>query len=288
MGSFKKISDTGHLKLRYFKRAIVYLESAEDFLIIKDRWFHNEGELLEFKSADVGLGGGASQVISNVDRDRAGGAVAFGLVDRDALLAKTIWDAWWERDDEKFSRMRPLGEAIRVLTKWEIENYLLDPDIIEEERANLEGRQIDRENAVARLAGDVLEPARMLAAASVIMHKQGGSLGNDLDKVVPLDALRAKVQERLWADADELARVIDHIESFGENHPLDSDRYWDRISRILDGKRILKRIGLAQNSLDVKADYRLSLASKIRQTGKIAPEFVSYIEEFKSAARQAI
>lgn len=288
MGSFKKITDTGHLRHRYFKRAIVYLESEEDYLIIKDRWFHNEGELLEFKSADTGLGGGANQVINNVDKDRADGSVAFGLVDRDALLAKNVWDAWWERDDDHFAGMRPLGEHIRILRRWEIENYLLDPEVLEEERANLEGRQIERANPSARLTEDILEAALILSAASIVSHEQGSPLGNELDKVEPIDVLRNKVLEKIGADTARFITVNEQIQGFGEGCPNGSDKYWERISRVLDGKRILKRLGLAQNALDVPKDYRLSLASKIRQAGKIAPELTSHIEEFKSAVREVL
>lgn len=288
MGSFKKIQDTSHLRRGYFKRAIVYLESGEDLLIIKDRWFHNEGEYLEFKSADEGDGGGASRVVNMVNGDRASGFIAFGLVDRDALQAKQKWNEWWERDDMLFSTMRPLGEHIRVLRRWEIENYLLDPEIVEEERANLEGRAVARLNAVEKLAKDVLMPAKLLASAAIVLHEQGAKLGDDLNRIEPTEELVKKVSEKIGDKTTQFKETLKRIEFFGEGHPETSNEYWERISRVLDGKRILKRLGLAQSSLDKPKDYRLSLASKIRQSGKIDFEFNTYIKEFKNAAREAV
>ncbi len=288
MGSFKKVPDTSHLRRDYFKRAIVYLESGEDLLIIKDRWFHNEGEYLEFKSADEGEGGGASRVVNMVDEDRASGFVAFGLVDRDALQARQKWEVWWEQNDALFSTLRPLGEHIRVLRRWEIENYLLDPEIVEEERANLEGRAVTRSNPVEKLAKDILMPAKFLASAAIVLHEQGTKLGDDLNKVEPTEELMKKVSEKIGDKTIRFEETLKRIEIFGEGHPETSSEYWERISRVLDGKRILKRLGLAQSSLDKPRDYRLSLASKIRQSGKIDFEFNGYIEEFKTAAREAI
>lgn len=288
MGSFKQITDTGHLRKNYFKRAIVYLESQEDYLIVKDRWFHDEGELLEFKSADEGSGGGANQVISKVNGERNEGIVAFGLVDRDALLAKKEWELWWEGDDEKLASARPFGEHVRILRRWEIENYLLDPVVIEEERANLEGREVDRSNPAAKLSSESLEPAKLLSAASIVLHKCGETLGDDLNRVDSIEQLQQKIIAKIGLRNAEFDKTLEHIEEFGDGYLQSSDAYWERISRVLDGKRILKRLGWAHGALDNTKDYRLSLASKIRQAGKIDPEFKTHIEEFKLAVRSTI
>lgn len=288
MGSFKQVTDTGNLRKTYFKRAIVYLESQEDYLIVGNRWFHNEGELLEFKSADEGAGGGANQVIDKVTNERSEGVVAFGLVDRDALLAKHNWDSWWQRDDDQFAETRPFGEHVRVLKRWEIENYLLEPSVIEEEQANLAGRAVNHESPATQLIQEALGPAKLLSAASITLHARGQKLGDDLNRVDTMKQLQEKIAEKINSQGTELQANLDRIEQFGEGHPVDSRIYWERISRMLDGKRILKRLGWAHGELNNPRDYRLSLATKIRLAGKIDPEFTLHIEEFKSVARSSI
>jgi len=64
MGSFKKIQKNKDIDARYVRRVIVYLESDEDYQIFKERWFYDQGEFLEFQSADSGLGGGCGQVMN--------------------------------------------------------------------------------------------------------------------------------------------------------------------------------------------------------------------------------
>lgn len=284
MASFKNNFDTGHLRSHYFQRVTVFLESEEDYLIVRDRWFYDEGEFLDFRSSDEGEGGGAKKVISNVNKSREQGFVTFGLVDRDALFAECRWDHWWEVDDERFHASRPLGEHIRILKRWEIENYLLDPEIIEEERANIEGRAMNRTDPAGKLSNDVLEAARLLASAAIVLHENGIKLGDDLDRVESVDVLQQKIAQKVEPHVSRLDETKNQIDRFGEDHPANSARHWERISRMLDGKRILKRLNLAQKSLSNPKDYRLSLASKIRQTGKIDTELVGYIGEFKSAA----
>lgn len=284
MASFKNNFDTGHLRSRYFQRVTVFLESEEDYLILNDRWFYDEGEFLDFRSSDEGEGGGAKKVVANVNKSREQGFVTFGLVDRDALLAECRWNDWWEIDDERFRSRRPLGEHIRVLTRWEIENYLLAPEIVEEERANIEGRAVNRTDPTGKLAGDVLEPATLLASAAILLHEKGTKLGADFDCVEPVEILSQKLEQKAGEDAVRLTEKRRLVENFGENRQSGSTQHWDRISRLLDGKRILKRLKLAQRELSNPKDFRLSLASKIRQAGKIDPELAGYIEEFKSAA----
>ena len=92
MGSFKTMEDTGLVRSKHSGRAIVYLESNDDYQIFFERWFYDEGEYLEFKSSDTGFGGGCSKVIKDVESDRENDIPAFGIVDRDSLLQQLKWD----------------------------------------------------------------------------------------------------------------------------------------------------------------------------------------------------
>lgn len=95
MPGLKEFKQTDEIDSAYLDKAIVYLESEEDVQIIKERWFFDEGRYVEFKSADAGSGGGCTQVIQKVASDRGKGIVAFGIVDRDALLQCGEWGRWF-------------------------------------------------------------------------------------------------------------------------------------------------------------------------------------------------
>ena len=132
MSGFKKLKQTDKLVLKQRGGVVVFLESGEDFEIVHKRWFFNEGQDIWFQPADgyeLGTGGGGCKaVIVLVTEAKAYGINAFGLVDRDVLLSDQNWPLWWQEHDQIFLSARPYGDHIRVLLRWELENYLLEPD----------------------------------------------------------------------------------------------------------------------------------------------------------------
>jgi len=128
------MKQSDQLVLKQRGGAVVFLESEEDFQIVAKRWFFDEGQYLLFQPADTCEpgpgGGGCKAVIDLVKQARANGISAFGIVDRDVLLNDHNWLLWWQDQDAAFSCARPYGDHIRVLLRWELENYLLDPDAL--------------------------------------------------------------------------------------------------------------------------------------------------------------
>ncbi|MCI5212097.1 MAG: hypothetical protein D3910_25705 [Candidatus Electrothrix sp. ATG2] len=57
--------------------------------------------------------------------------------------------------------------------------------------------------------------------------------------------------------------------------------HWRQLSRILNGKAILKRLQLLGKKQEDATDCRLALARKIADDDKIDPEIRGYISEFK-------
>ncbi|MCI5221185.1 MAG: hypothetical protein D3924_00525 [Candidatus Electrothrix sp. AR4] len=64
---------------------------------------------------------------------------------------------------------------------------------------------------------------------------------------------------------------------FAENEEPGSTEHWKQQSSILNGKVILKRLGL----LGEKGKRRYDLASRIADRNRIDPEIREYIAEFK-------
>ncbi|MDM8515026.1 hypothetical protein QUF76_02415 [Desulfobacterales bacterium HSG16] len=287
MPGFKKYRQSEVIADQYFERVIVYLESEEDCLIINDRWFFDQGEMIDFRSVDEGEGGGANEVIKRVKQDKDAGHIVFGIVDRDVLMREGCWDLWWEADDQKFNQARPFGESIRILKRWELENYLLVPDILEEVMADRDGRTKQFPDAVNFFLNDLAEEIKVLSAASILFNENGRNFGTKLDRIPDFEILKEKtekfVREKLDdGEIEKLNVYVEKIESFSENNDSPSIVRWERINRLLDGKRVLRRLNLAFRPRKGD-DLRFTLASRLNN--RVDREIRDYINEFKNAKR---
>lgn len=282
MAEFKQKTTIGRVEENYFQRVGVFLESEEDWLIVADRWFFDVGDKIRFEHADDGAGGGARRVVDKVNAKRAQSEIAFGIVDRDAVKASHP-NVWWDDNDERFKAAKPLGSSIRVLTRWEIENYLLDPEIVEETLANMEGRALRQGDAALKTLFDEVDAIVTLSAAEIIETSQGRKFTHDLD-CCPVESLSVQVSKQLGQYAAEMSETEARIRSFSENSPAGTRQHWERLNRLLDGKRLLRRLKLAHGKMG-KNDRRLDLANSLRVRNRIPAEFIEYIDEFKAAAR---
>ena len=285
MGSFKDIGDSHTVNSKYSGRIIIYLESKEDYQIFAKRWFHDQGEHLEFRSSDTGDGGGCTNVVRNVENDRVHHIISFGIVDRDALMQQKKWDAFWETDDATYKNMLPLGQHVRPLCRWEIENYLLDLEEIEILLADLgkESPRSTRQNPV--VAQELLEHCHVLVpimACNIIRHQNGLAAlpikyGQEESDRQAIEANILKNIEKLGV-ADNYVETLSKIDSFNRNGTSEEQLFY-RFNRLIDGKRLFERLKV-QNGLG--EDYRFLLARKIKEKNKIDIELTDMIEDFKS------
>jgi hypothetical protein len=287
MPSLKEFKQADTIDSAYLDKAVVYLESEEDVQIIKERWFFDEGRYVEFKSVDVGLGGGCTQVINQVGFDRSKGVNAFGIVDRDALLQCRLWDFWWEIDDLTFASNKPLGEHIKVLKRWEIENYLLTPNEVEIVLSDKDFRSKRSIQAIIKELLEHAEDVKLLSAAAFYCHKQGYSFPNGFAGNKKRDDLQSEIENYLSKHLDDynpsrFKGYIEKIESFAEGINDIVFERWERLNRLLDGKRMLRRFGLYGSHPN---DRRGDLARHIRVNNMIDQEILDYLEIFKDAGR---
>ncbi len=284
MGSFKDIGDNKSVNSKYSGRAIIYLESQEDYQIFFERWFYDEGEFIEFRSSDSGSGGGCTNVLKNVEDDRRKDISSFGIVDRDALMQQQKWPEFWETDDYHYKLSQPFGKYIYPLCKWEIENYLFDIDEIEILLADIgvdSPRKIRETSKVAEELLDHCDALIPIMAYNVLLHKKGR-------KAEPIgfcvqDTNRTRIEQRLLKKIDddekeEYKNVILKIENFRQNIDDTPENSFIKINRILDGKRLFKRL---ENHNKLGADYRFLLARKIKEKGKIDSELFEVINGVK-------
>ncbi len=136
MASFKSLS-TDFIGSQYEGGVKIFLESGEDVRIFCDHWFADRQDKIRFESAEEGAtgSGGYNAVLRKVEQALDQRLTAFGIIDRDVLLADEKPDLFWETDDGKFESTVPYGDRIHVLRRWELENYLLKPKAVSAELA---------------------------------------------------------------------------------------------------------------------------------------------------------
>lgn len=285
MAEFKSITDTETVDKRYVNKVIVYLESPEDVAILAERWFFDIGENLEFKPSDQGYSstGGCSGVCQSVEIDRSNGVIAFGIVDRDALLSKRLWDLIWETDNVQYLAAAPFGPYIRPLIRWEIENYLIAPEVVEEYLADHEHGRTQRssDDIIIELLKDCDALIPMMAACA-LLHEHGVSAPGDgylkqefrteLEECLCTQYISYKLKDiKDWQGKFENNKC--RVQLF-DNQSIEGKERLESLLRIIDGKRLLERLKYRHN---VKDDPRFHLARKIREIKCVPDEIKLYV-----------
>ncbi len=259
----------------------IYLESTDDQFIFKEKWFSRFNDKLSFESVSQTRGdGGCQLVLKKVENSTY---TAFGVVDRDILLANPDFQEslWWEIDDEVFSTSKPYGEKIFVLHRWELENYLLHPLALASLVSDKTLSSPRSASDIAQLLYESEDDMVAVTALSTISAKTGVAAGGDkLFLGESGDGLRQKIQDKLQVQFDDIAAEQTKISRFAEDEP-EPIRRWDKLSRMLDGKRIMHRMYklLFSNNEKVELESeRGVLAGYIAKHKLIDPALTSWLE----------
>ncbi len=111
----------------------IFLEGRDDQTLFGVYWFPEYQEWFDFLTpeAENAAGqNGCKGVVDAVANKRTDHAIAYGILDRDALLREKNWDLLFEADDNAFASAKPFGEFIFVTSAYEIESYLLSKNHI--------------------------------------------------------------------------------------------------------------------------------------------------------------
>ena len=241
MGNFKNLAETDILDARYANKVLVFVESDEDLQVLQHRWFFEEKEWLEFKSCDEGHGGGCTHVIAKTSKFRDKNVIAFGIVDRDALLRCNQWTHFWEVDDQVVTDARPFGPFVNVLCRWELENYLLDPEELEYILADCSSEAPRERRKRNQVVSDLLGLCYLLTpmmAANILFHENSAEalpIGFGLD-FRDSTKLQSEIEEQIMRRLESRAPGQDFLEqyrkhlarvlAFAGSHPEGSEEKW--------------------------------------------------------------
>jgi len=296
MASFKKV-ETALVDAKYEGGIKVFLESAEDVRIFSEHWFSHKQDKLRFISAEgeQSGGGGCNAVITKVGEASSQNIRAYGIVDRDVLLADAKFDLFWETDDVKFHAEQPYGENIHVLGRWELENYLLQPEAFAYEVSRRISRSPvpDISAAIFLEQADDIVQVTALTTYLVANSQTSPNTGFGTDTASSSDLAR-KINDHLKKKfpppaSPDISQDIEKIKAFDQSGATPAER-WERLSRILDGKKSLMRLcryistSLSLSSVGHWEEMRGCLANVIASKESIAPELISLIDDIGSKA----
>lgn len=264
----------------------IYLESTDDQHILR-HWFStfNFYDKLSFESVSETRGDGGCQLVKQ--KVESSQFKAFGIIDRDILLADTNFQdsLWWEIDDEVFLSSKPYGERIFVLHRWELENYLLHPQALASLVADKRLDATVSTSDIAKLLYDDEEHMVAATLLSTIPAKTGdGQVADGFMWDKSGDMLKQAIHDKLRVPLDVIEADRIKIKRFAENEK-DPVQRWHRLSRLLDGKRIMCRIDklLALNKVKLESE-RGVLAGYIAKHKLIDPTLINWLEEIYSSA----
>lgn len=256
---------TTQLKSRYRDKVEIYVEGKDDISIYRNYWFSKFADRVSFISAEDGGVPipGCVGVERNVLAQREVGIDAYGLIDRDAI--RDVSHANEPDDDSYVKGNYSSNPYVYYTVRWELENYLIDPEILEQERVNAKTQGNNKRNSDL-VIDEILSHCQILiahAAANVVRQLE------NLPKIPDGFGCQAKSRQAyetdlfntimLGATAEQKALYsswVAKIEAFDMPGGAPSQRL-AAISRRVHGKALLMRFFKAYQIQD---DRRFSVA----------------------------
>ena len=284
MAAFKSsVTSSKELVSEYEGKTVVYLEGESDVALFKNYWFMDRLNKLKFVEPD---GIGCSAVLKEVAQFRkATGLPAFGIVDRDKLVADQKWDLVWETNDETFSTAKPYGEHIRVTCRWEIESYLIHFVAAEEHvsacnkgRACRPSSEVEQEflnHAETLVPHAAMNSARRFHGMSELGDPATSRFSNRDEVETWLTSAFRYKEPCLW---ETYVEHLQKVQAF--NYGASPSERLAALLRRINGKALIHRI---KSFHGLKDDPTFFLAKTIAKLGEIPSELAGYVEEFYRA-----
>ena len=267
----------------------VVLEGKSDVSLFKEFWFTKQTESFDFVSAnDLGCGDGCTAVERAVTLSRERDRIpAYGIVDRDWLFREQKWDALFAVDENEFRQRAGPNDAVYTTTLWEIEAYLLEPDLISElARGHTKqgfcagGEHLDALRVAVEELEHMLMAQRLFAVAhendkgygdKYFLNREGDDLHHACDRELQKFA---SGQERAAAFDTMIARVLDAA-------PLAPPERMRYLLRYVNTKRFIHRL---VRRLKLYPEVRGFLASMMYQAGRQPAELTRRLDAIRPPA----
>lgn len=264
----------------------VVLEGRDDVALFADQWFVAEQETFNFIEAGrIVAGSGCAAVFNAVDHSlNADRVPAIGIVDRDVLFRASNWEVLYEKEHERFAQATH-SEKVHVASLWEIEAYLLDPELLRNvvrvcaRNAPAEPGQMDA--ALQRTLG---ECATLLDIAPYLAGKHSAGVTVPPGYLCNLDIqqIQAEVARQLLTLAPPSNEVATQVQGLVEQIkaglPQAPGEQLSFYLRYIDTKRLLQRL---VHALELRNFTKWLLAGLQASAGRRPYELEQVLERAK-------
>lgn len=259
--------DSTQVKGRYRQRVEIYVEGKDDSALFKNFWFSDLIDRVDFIEAENGPinHSGCEGVRKNVAVQRQRGIPAYGVIDRDALPDVLLAN---ETDDSSyFSQTSNQYSHLHYTLLWEIENYLIDPEALEQYRAD--SKTMGEARPIAVVEKEIREHCEALlphAACNALLQTIGKKKLPDEYTYVHAD--RMSVAQHIhttelpkYDSAAQSANIQNLAQVDAFDDPSQTDRVRIRmLKRRIHGKALLKRFAYQHK---LKGEIPFHVARKI-------------------------
>lgn len=284
MGALKKLNEIGSepFSQRYSGVPVVYVESVADEYIFSNWCKHYLGKV-EIKPADKHCSaGGCNAVVGKVLEERSNQNEAWGVVDRDTVMKDDLWQLVWETNNLTFEKSRPYGDFVKVLHRWEIENYLIDAECLEEYRSAHQ-KIVPRPAAAVwqelHTHCDALVPVmafNALCHASRVPGLKDGFASECTSRTDVMSKVkREQLEKRFPEKIIEFQQNIPKAEAF-DQPTADHQTRVEGLMRVIPGKAILLRFKTAAK---INHDIDGHLTQKILEKCRIPTEIEDFFRQ---------
>lgn len=267
----------------------IILEGATDRDLFRV-WFEKLYPEVEFLAAeDLGRGGGCTAVQPAVELSRDQKIPVLGIVDRDWLHRERRWETMFSPDGRALDDVS--GDPdVRVAALWEIEAYLLHPELLSTWVGVQRSPQpVPDDEPRTALARALEECEALLCAASFFGSAHATRVSYDLKHFCGNPSAHvAEVCRKELAGAPEerqkIATEIDgHMEAVRAAAPADPAERLVYYLRYVDTKRLLHRL-VARLKLNKEAHHALKhlMADRKLRPDELERFLTEADEKFKS------
>jgi hypothetical protein len=265
----------------------VVLEGASDVKLFSRFWFSSMVDTFEFiEAGKVAAGAGCTGVADAVAHSLGESVPAIGIVDRDTLFRSKDWTLLFSID-QTLMNANWLTTKLYVTSLWEVEAYLLEPDLLAQWVAAAHrsppGTVAECERALLR----TLDECEVLLGAApyfAAQHEGGKSVppgfcyGQPKQKVIEVcDKNVAAAQPNVQATAAQVKALVDTIL---ESQPVEHTDRLPFLLRYVDTKRLLNRL---LHALKVREETHWILAQFMLNGGRRPTELEQILRSIEAA-----
>lgn len=249
MASFGKLTDSKAVVNLHSGAVTIYVEGKDDVDFLEKMF---PGAKADIRFEEVG---GCAGMRARVAKERQNNKNVIGLLDRDALKRESRWTELFDTDNDNFAISTRL-DGIYVLTRWEIENYLLDLTAVYRVFVNWKSNVFPSEDALLDVMIETALGELHVTAGWCTAHEHGIPEASGPSACVDVKALEGKVREWIVSKMPEAkAKYDQHLAKVRAFDPGAIAAKRERLTallRMVDGKRFLHR--LRTNWLGIKGD----------------------------------